>query len=110
MSALVFLCIAAAAVDGDTLRCRNIQDAGGRVRIARIDAPEMGEPNGPASKAGLAAMLKGPVRCEQIDAFPWTKAFETHDRYGRIVARCSVNGRDLGRAMINAGLAEVWPK
>ena len=28
-----------------------------------------------------------------------------HDRFGRILATCSVNGRDLGAQMVEAGLA-----
>jgi endonuclease YncB( thermonuclease family) len=107
---LIFLCLAAAAVDGDTLRCANVAEANGRVRLARIDAPEMATPEGPPAKAALAAMLTGAVRCEQVDASPDWRGFQAHDRYGRIVARCSVEGRDLGAAMLRAGQAVKWPR
>lgn len=105
-----FLCAAALAIDGDTLRCANIEQANGRVRLARIDAPEMREPGGREAKAALAAMLTGPVRCKPVDALPDTKEFEKQDLFGRIVARCRVRGRDLGKAMIDAGKARRWPK
>jgi micrococcal nuclease len=115
-----FLCLAAIAIDGDTLRCSNILDANGRVRLARIDAPEMaghcragrdcvqGDPV--AAKAALSKLLVGPVRCEVVDALPGQRGFQERDRYGRIVARCSAGGRDLGQAMIAAGHAVKWPR
>jgi endonuclease YncB( thermonuclease family) len=107
---LTFLCLAAIAIDGDTLRCANIADANGRVRIARIDAPEAGEPGGPEATRRLAELIDGyQVRCTQVDAFPWTSRFETHDRYGRIVARCTAAGVDLGQAMLASGHAAKWP-
>ena len=111
MSALAFLCAAALVVDGDTLRCANIEAAGGRVRLARIDAAEMSEAGGVEAKRALQALIAGrAVRCLQIDASPFRDGFQATDRYGRIVARCSVAGRDLGAAMIANGFAEQWPK
>ena len=116
---LTFLCIAALAIDGDTLRCANVTAARGHVRLARIDAPELpghcrrgrhcapGDPF--AAKVALQAMLVGPARCRQVDASPSWRGFQPVDRYGRMVVRCSVNGRDLGMAMFRAGLAVQWP-
>jgi len=104
-----FLCVAAVAVDGDTLRCSNIADANGRVRLARIDAPEMREPDGSAAKEALAALISGrEVRCEHVDATPRTPGFQDRDRFGRVVARCYVDGKDLGEAMISRGHARRW--
>lgn len=90
---LGFLCLAALAIDGDTLRCGGV----GLVRLARIDAPEMAghcrrgrqcAPGDPvAAKAALSAMLVGPVRCKHVDAVPGWRGFEPRERYGRIVAR-----------------------
>ena len=110
MTALIFLCATAMAVDGDTLRCANIESANGRVRLARIDAPEMREDAGRQAKAALAAMLDGPVRCRQIDADPRIPGYQHRDRYGRIVARCTVNGVDLGAQLIGSGHAVRWPR
>lgn len=111
----VFLCLAAFAIDGDTLRCEGLP----HVRLARIDAPELADhcrpgrrcaPGEPiAARAALAAMLTGPVRCKPVDAVPWWRGFQPRDRYGRIVARCKAGGRDLGKAMLRGGWAVPWP-
>ena len=108
---LIFACAMAAAIDGDTLRCANIEESNGRVRLARIDAPEMRTPEGPIAKRALQAMLTDDVRCQQIDADPRIAGFQEHDRYGRIVAYCRIGerGHDLGRRMMRAGLAKRWP-
>lgn len=117
---LTFLCAAALAIDGDTLRCSNIEAARGRVRLARIDAPELpghcrsgrdcAQGDGVKSRDGLARLIRGtPVKCRQVDASPRNTGFQSHDPYGRIVARCSVGGRDLGDAMLSARLARRWP-
>jgi micrococcal nuclease len=108
---LIFACLAAVAVDGDTLRCANLPDQGGRVRIARIDTPERGEPGFEEAKRALAAMIDGRVvRCELVDADPRIAGFQERDRFGRPVARCSAGGRDLGEAQLAARLAVVWPR
>ena len=109
MIGTAFLCLAATAVDGDTLRCANIEDANGRVRLARIDAPEMREPGGSAAKEALAALIAGrEVRCEHVDATPRAPGFQDRDRFGRVVARYSVGGEDLGERMIALGHARWW--
>ncbi len=100
----------AAVVDGDTLRCANIEQQNGRVRLARIAAPELREPGGEEAKQFLTDLLTGPVECEHVDASPQTAGFQQTDRYGRIVARCSVAGADLGEALIAAQHAEIWPR
>jgi len=107
----LFLCLAAVAIDGDTLRCANLRDeANGRVRIARIAAPETGEAGGAEAKAALAAMIAGrDVRCELVDANPRTAAFEARDPFGRPVARCEAGGVDLGARLVEQGLAGRWP-
>jgi endonuclease YncB( thermonuclease family) len=93
----------ATAVDGDTLLV-----GGERVRLSGIDAPELSQRCG----AGLTKVACGrlaaqwlssrvdgrTVRCIPIDT----------DRYGRTVARCSVGGADLGRAIVEAGWATAY--
>ncbi len=109
-AAFIFLCLAANAVDGDTLRCANL-DAPGRVRIARIDAPERGAPGGREATAALARMIKGrEVRCTLVDADPRRAGFQRTDRYGRPVARCEAGGLDLGKELIRRGHAVRWPR
>jgi len=109
-----FLCLAAIAVDGDTLRCRDQ----GRVRLARIDAPELhGCPprrrcapgDGKASKTNLARLMQGQrVKCRAVVANPREPEAGVRDRYGRIVARCSVGNTDLGAAQLRGGFAVRW--
>lgn len=108
---LTFLCLAAVVVDGDTLRCRNFADEqNGRVRLARIDAPERGEQGHREATDALRLMIKGrEVRCTLVDADPRVSGFQRRDRFGRPVAKCRAGGKDLGAAMIAAGQARVWP-
>ncbi len=136
---LTFLCAAALAVDGDTLRCldpqapdavhppglassltgrravalaalrADLEAVNWRVRLARIDAPERDEPGFEEASEALEAMLTGPVRCRVVDADPRTTAFERRERFGRIVARCFVDGVDLGEQQVRDGHAVRWP-
>ena len=108
--AAAFVCASPIVHDGDTLRC-----GAERVRIANIDAPEL--PDSPkchdrriayawcdykvgyASRDALVEFLRrGPVNIERLGV----------DRYGRTLARVSVNGQDAGRYLIGLGLAKLW--
>lgn len=81
----------ARVVDGDTLVI-----AGERVRLKRIDAAEMNVEAGRQAKAGMEALIGGGIV---------TCTGAVRDAYARRLADCSVQGRDLGAAMIEAGLA-----
>ena len=107
---LLFACAMAVAVDGDTLRCTNIEDANGRVRLARIDAPEMREQGGEEAKRELEQLIAGrAVTCKHVDADPRREGFQDRDPFGRVVARCFVGDVDLQAALLEGGHAEVWP-
>jgi len=107
---LIFACLMAVAVDGDTLRCQNIAEANGRVRLARIDTPERGEPGFGEATRALAQLIEGQeVTCELVDADPRRSGFQARDRFGRPVARCSAGGRDLGETMLGREYAVRWP-
>jgi micrococcal nuclease len=83
--------------DGDTLWVQ--PDAGGRVRKLRIDgidAPEICQPGGKASR-DLLAQRALHQRVQVI--------VRRHDVYGRGLARIELNGRDLGEQMVQAGQA-----
>ncbi len=90
----------ARVIDGDT-----IEVAGERIRLHGIDAPEKDQTcsiDGRAWACGIAAwgelvqITAGKeVACEPRDT----------DRYGRIVAACSVNGTDLGDWLVRNGWA-----
>ena len=93
-----------AVIDGDTL------DVGGaRVRLHGVDAPENAQSCGTGSGAVWACgdwvtqetALRFAGReavCETVDI----------DRYERIVARCAVDGTDIGEALVSAGLALAY--
>lgn len=75
----------ARVVDGDTLVI-----ARERIRIQNYNAPELDQPGGQAAKARMEALTRGKtVHCDG----------KARDRYGRLVARCDVDGNDLGKAM-----------
>ena len=123
---LIFACLLAVAVDGDTLRCPEVESDGAResvaalradldrvnhrLRLARIDAPERGERGFEEASRALAQLIKGQaVTCELVDADPRLPGFQRHDIYGRPVARCSAGGRDLGAVLLAGGMARRWP-
>ncbi len=93
----------ATVIDGDTLDI-----AGVRVRLWGIDAPESRQvcsvagteyPCGGRATQHLRALVGGrPVACEPRGA----------DRYGRTVAVCRSDGRDLGAAMVRDGWAVAF--
>lgn len=75
----------ARVVDGDT-----IVIARERIRIQNFNAPEMNQPGGPEAKARMEALTRGKVvHCDP----------KARDRYARLVARCEVDGADLGKAL-----------
>ena len=86
--------------DGDSLVV-----AGERVRLDGLDAPELhqecGEgparwPCGTKARAALEALVaRGEVACRPVD----------EDRYGRAVARCAVDGADIGAQLVRKGWA-----
>ena len=94
-------CISPTVVDGDTLRCGST-----RIRLSAIDAPELpghcrpgrdctpGDPY--VSASNLRSLVSGQaVECRQVDT----------DHYGRVVARCSAQGRDLSCTQVEGGFA-----
>ncbi len=83
--------------DGDTLWVQ--PDTGGtprKLRIDGIDAPEICQAGGAASRALLAQM----VLHQQVRV-----AVRRQDVYGRGLARVWLNGNDLGAQMVRSGQA-----
>lgn len=91
----------ARASDGDSLRLRN-----DRIRLLGIDAPELDQvcwddagdewPCGLSSQARLSEILDlGQIACQP----------NGHDRYGRILATCESDGRDIGALLVSEGWA-----
>ncbi|MBF0325965.1 MAG: thermonuclease family protein [Alphaproteobacteria bacterium] len=83
-------------VDGDSL----VVD-GRPIRLARIDAPEMKQPEGRYVLAALKRHIAGrEVQCEGTD----------QDRYRRLVATCRIDGRSINAWLVGRGLAfAYWP-
>ncbi|MFB9264653.1 thermonuclease family protein [Bradyrhizobium erythrophlei] len=96
----------ASVIDGDTLEIH-----GTRIRLWGIDAPEAdqlcrGEDSlqyrcGATAANKLATFIGSrPVHCLQKDI----------DRYGRIVATCTIDAVDLAEWLVAEGLALDWPQ
>lgn len=95
----------AVIVDGDTIR---IGDT--RIRLWGIDAPERRQSCtmddgavsiGEAARDYLTDIIGGrELVCERRDV----------DRYGRTVARCTVDGVDVAAAMVTAGWAWAYTR
>jgi len=100
-------------VDGDTvaLPCDPAKGiypgCAERVRLVGIDAPEVGShARCPAELvAGLdaKAALAGLIRGHGVEITRTGR-----DRYGRTLARLTVDGRDVDAAMLTAGVAIPW--
>ncbi|MGJ5177184.1 thermonuclease family protein [Bradyrhizobium oligotrophicum] len=91
----------ASVVDGDTLDIH-----GARIRLWGIDAPESAQ----ACRGRDRKLYRcGALAANTLDAFARGKVLRCRpvdgDRYGRIVARCTAGGADLGRFMVSRGLA-----
>ena len=94
----------ATVIDGDTIEIH-----GQRIRLFGIDTPEKGQPcwnaSGAEYRCGQQAAFvladfigRSPVTCEERDT----------DRYGRIVARCFVQGQSVNEHMVRSGWAMAY--
>ncbi|WP_445558063.1 thermonuclease family protein [Ochrobactrum sp. A-1] len=94
-------------IDGDTFTIR-----AERIRIANIDAPEIGHPKcdaerrlGLVARKRLAELLgSGQVDIEKGDP----ESGRIKDRYGRTLALVYVDGKDVGETLIEELLARPW--
>ena len=82
--------------DGDTLTVLDATNTQHRIRLQGIDAPESRQDFGTVSRQHLAdAVFRRNVVVE----------FEERDRYGRILGKILLDGRDINLEQIRAGLA-----
>jgi len=92
---------AARVSDGDSFRLGDE-----RIRMIGLDAPELSQqcdaaggtkwPCGRRARDRMQNLLaSGPVLCQP----------DGHDQYGRLLATCSIAGKDLGATMVVEGLA-----
>lgn len=82
--------------DGDTLTCLDENNDQQKVRLAEIDAPELGQDFGRVARESLAELVFGKTVTVQDDG---------KDRYGRWIARMQVDGIDVNRRMVATGNA-----
>lgn len=82
--------------DGDTLRVIDSHGAKHRIRLAYIDAPELNQAGGIASRDALRQLLlRRQVQVQVYDT----------DSYRRQVARISLNGQDINLTQLQNGHA-----
>lgn len=94
-------------IDGDTITFHSE-----RIRIANIDAPEIGHPQcdaerrlGLVARKRLAALLgSGQVDIKRVDP----KSGRMTDRYSRTLGTVYIDGKDGGETLISEELARPW--
>ena len=87
-------------IDGDTVWLKTAFSRKPlKVRIAGIDAPEICQAGGIASRDALRRRLLG-----QTVTMVQTPS-RRHDNYGRLLARIDLHGEDIGRWMVTSGHA-----
>lgn len=113
-AAFVLSCLPLAALSDPTGRIRVIDgdtfDVGTeRVRLFGIDAPEADQICERASGATwhCGSWVTEEVRSRYQNRVATCVSVDT-DRYGRTVARCAVDGVDIGRALVSDGLAFAY--
>lgn len=82
--------------DGDTATVLDAGKVQHKIRLAGIDAPELGQPFGRVSRDHLARRIQG----QWVHVY-WRK----HDRYGRVVGTILLEGADMNIDQLHAGLA-----
>jgi endonuclease YncB( thermonuclease family) len=82
--------------DGDTITCLDTEGRRVRVRLVRIDAPELDQPKGRESRAALVAKLAGGIVRVEGDA---------RDQHGRVLGTLRLDDRNLNREMVAEGWA-----
>jgi endonuclease YncB( thermonuclease family) len=104
------LCASLSVHDGDSIRC-----GAERIRIANIEAPEL--PGSPK----CVDNRRGKAWCDYQAGYPARDALQAFlsrgrvmiepsgpDKYGRTLARVTVNGKDAGAYLVGMGLARWW--
>ncbi len=82
--------------DGDTVTCLDENNQQQKIRLAGIDAPEIGQDYGKTSREALAGMVFG-RSVEVVD--------DGRDRYGRWIGHLSVDGMNVNRQLVATGNA-----
>jgi micrococcal nuclease len=88
-----------AVVDGDTIKVLIAEHTYFRVRLAFIDAPEIGQDFGSYAKRGMKALVFG----REVELRPYTT-----DRCDCLVCTVFIGGIDVGFEMLRKGLAWAY--
>jgi micrococcal nuclease len=83
--------------DGDTFTDLNEASEQVKVRLDAVDAPELGQPCGQASKKALSDKVFGKTV---------TVMTKKHDRYGRTIGHVLIDKRDINLELLDEGA--VW--
>ena len=87
--------------DGDTITGLDDSKTQFKIRLDAIDAPELGQPFGQASKKALSEKVFG----KDVVVIAKTK-----DKYGRTVGHVMIDGRDVNLEMLEEGMAWHYEK
>ena len=82
--------------DGDTITGLDESKTQYKIRLDAIDAPELGQPFGQASKKALS---------EKVFGKDVVVIVKTKDKYGRTVGHILIDGRDVNLMMLEEGMA-----
>lgn len=82
--------------DGDTVRILSVDNTEYRVRLTGIDAPERGQAFGTASRDHLSSLIAGKTVLVESSKT---------DRYGRILGKILIDGRDINLKQVESGFA-----
>ena len=85
--------------DGDTVTLKG-DDTTHKVRLAEIDTPERDQPYGLTASSALTDLLLG----HQVRV----KVVKENDRYGRLIGRVFIDGKDVSAYMVGHGHAMVY--
>ena len=87
--------------DGDTITGLDDTKTQYKIRLDAVDAPELGQPFGQASKKALS---------EKVFGKDVVLIAKTKDKYGRTVGHLLVDGRDVNLEMLEEGMAWHYEK
>ncbi len=93
----------ARAVDGDTLEMNGM-----RIRLHGIDAPEHDQSCRVAGRRWPCGRHATQMLASQVNHTPVVCEVRDRDSYGRVVATCSIAGRDLNAWMVAGGWAFAY--
>lgn len=90
-----------AVADGDTVTVLDADRQRHKIRLAGIDAPESRQAYGQRSRSSLKDLLDG----RQVQV-----TYDKTDRYGRLVGKIELDGRDVNLEQLRRGLAWHYKK